>query len=61
MQPKKLYRVREGRKVCGVCLGVSEYLNVDVSLVRVLWALATVCGFWAYLFCAIALPDKPGM
>ena len=62
MGPKRLYRVREGRKVCGVCLGVAEYLNIDVTLVRVLWAVATECGasigFWAYLFFAIALPDK---
>lgn len=62
MGPKRLYRVLEGRKVFGVCLGVAEYLNIDVTLVRVLWAVATVCGasigFWAYLFFAIALPDK---
>lgn len=63
MQSKQLYRVREGRKVCGVCLGVAEYFNVDVNLVRVLWLVATICGasigFWTYLFLAIALPDRP--
>ena len=38
MEPRKLYRVREGRVVCGVCLGVAEYLNIDVAIVRIpLW------------------------
>jgi len=62
MGPKKLYRVREGRRVCGVCLGVAEYLDVDVTVVRILWAVAALCGslgFWAYVVCALVLPDKP--
>ena len=33
MEPRKLYRVRQGRKLCGVCLGVAEYLSVDVTVV----------------------------
>lgn len=62
MEPKKLYRVREGRRICGVCLGFAEYFGVDVTLVRVLWAAAVLCGslgFWLYLICAVILPDKP--
>lgn len=62
MEPKRLYRVREGSRVCGVCLGVAEYLNIDVTVVRILWAVAALCGsmgFWAYVICALVLPDKP--
>lgn len=62
MEPRKLYRIREGRMLCGVCLGVAEYLNIDVTVVRVLWVAAALCGslgFWAYFICAILLPDKP--
>jgi phage shock protein C len=62
LEPKKMYRVREGRKICGVCQGAAEYLNLDVTLVRALWVVAALCGsvgFWAYLVFAIALPDKP--
>lgn len=61
MEPRKLYRVREGRMICGVCLGVAEYLNMDVTVVRILWAVAALCGslgFWAYFICAVVLPDK---
>jgi len=62
MEPKKLYRVREGRKLCGVCQGFSEYFAIDVSIIRILWVVAALCGsagFWAYFLCAVILPDKP--
>lgn len=63
MEPKRLYRIREGSKVCGVCLGVAEYLGVDVTVVRLVWLIATLAGcslgLWAYLICAVVLPDKP--
>ena len=57
---RKLYRVREGRMLCGVCTGVARYLNMDVTLVRILWVVFAACysiGFWAYLLAAVLLPD----
>ena len=59
MEPRKLYRVRQGRKLCGVCLGVAEYLSVDVTVVRLVWLIAALAGLWAYIICAVVLPDKP--
>lgn len=57
---KKLYRSTTDRKIAGVCAGVAEYLNIDVTVVRVLWALA--CFFWAgllaYTICAFVIPEK---
>ena len=35
---KKLMRPRVGRKIAGVCLGFSEYFDLDVTLVRVVSA-----------------------
>lgn len=32
-------------KVMGVCAGIANYFNVDVTLVRVAFGLATVLGF----------------
>lgn len=32
-------------KVMGVCAGIANYFNVDVTLVRVAFAIATVLGF----------------
>lgn len=58
---KKLYKIEEGRMICGVCGGVSEYLNIDPTIVRIIWALLILCtgtGFLAYLICAVVMPNK---
>ena len=34
MEPKRLYRSRKNRMICGVCGGVAEYFSIDPSLVR---------------------------
>lgn len=58
---RRLYKIEEGRKVFGVCGGVAEYLNVDVVIVRILWAILSLCwgmGIILYLICAFVLPNK---
>lgn len=55
---KKLTKARGG-KVCGVCLGLSYYLEVDVTLVRLLWILFGCmggAGLLAYIVAAIVMP-----
>lgn len=62
MEPKKLYRDPSNRMISGVCAGVAEYFNIDVSIVRILWVAAAFVGslgFWAYIIAAIVLPDRP--
>ena len=59
---KKLYRIQEGRKLAGVCGGVAEYLNIDPTVVRVIWALCRLwggMGIVAYILCAVIMPEKP--
>ena len=58
---KRIYKIREQKKLCGVCAGVAEYFGIDPTLVRVAWAafaLAGSVGFWAYIICAVVFPDK---
>ena len=58
---KKLYKVDEGKALCGVCAGLAEYLRMDVSLVRVLTVVLTLCasaGLWVYIALALILPWK---
>lgn len=59
---KKLYKIEEGKKLDGVCGGIAEYFNIDVTLVRLVWALVTLCtvgvGLIGYLICAIIMPKK---
>ena len=59
---KKLYRIKHGKKLAGVCGGLAEYLNMDPSVVRVLWAIISLCagtGVLAYIVCAFVIPEKP--
>ena len=60
---KKLYRVREGKVLAGVCGGIAEYFNLDPTVIRVIWALlaATGSGVLAYIICALIIPENPGM
>jgi phage shock protein C len=41
---RKLYRSRTNRQVAGVCAGLAQYFNIDVTLIRVLFVLLTVLG-----------------
>ena len=58
----KLMRPRVGRKIAGVCLGFAEYFEVDVTLVRVVWLIAsvtTVIGMVSYPIAWIIMPEEP--
>lgn len=59
---KRLYRMEEGKMVCGVCAGIGQYLNIDVTVIRLLTVLATLCsgvGLVMYIAAAILMPVKP--
>lgn len=61
---KKLYRSRTDKKIAGVCGGLTKYLNlnIDVTIVRLIWALLVLCagtGALAYLICALVIPEEP--
>ena len=57
---KRLYKIEEGKKLCGVCGGIAEYFNVDPIIVRLLFmALSPIygSGLIAYLVCALMIPE----
>ena len=62
-QRPPLSRVREGKRVAGVCGGVARYFDLDVTLVRIVWILVTIFpplpGIVAYIVCWIAMPQDP--
>lgn len=60
---KKLYKSVSDRKLAGVCGGVAEYLNLDATIVRIIWALVAVStgfGLLAYIIAALVMTDDPG-
>ena len=60
---KKLYRDTQNKKLCGVCAGLGKYFSLDVTLIRLIWAIAVLCagcGILAYILCALIIPEDPG-
>jgi len=61
---KRLFRSSTNRTIGGVCGGFAEYLELDVTLVRLLWILAVVFtaifpGVIAYLLAWMLVPERP--
>jgi phage shock protein PspC (stress-responsive transcriptional regulator) len=47
--------------VAGVCAGIADYLGVDVTIVRVAFAVFTFlggAGIPAYLACLLLIPEE---
>lgn len=56
---RKLYKSRN-RMLCGVCGGIGEYLNLDPTVIRLLWIIFSFvggCGILAYIIAAIVIPE----
>jgi phage shock protein C len=59
--PKRLYRSRDNRMISGVCAGLAEYLDVDPTIIRLLFVLglfASGATFWAYLVMMLVIPEE---
>lgn len=62
MKEKRLYRVNEGKILCGVCMGLSEYFEIDVTIVRLIWVFISLVygsGLLLYVIAALIMPIKP--
>lgn len=62
MMEKRLYKSRENKMIDGVCAGIADYLNLDPTLVRLLWVVLCAMGgsgVLAYIVAAIIIPPQP--
>ena len=58
---KRLLRLREGRMLAGVCVGLAAYFGVDVNLVRLAFGVFTVfygLGALIYVLAWVVLPEE---
>jgi phage shock protein C len=59
---RKLYRSNTDKIIAGVCGGLGEYLNVDPTLIRLLFVLAVLAGFGSgvllYIIMMVIVPLK---
>lgn len=59
---KRLYRSRSNEMIGGVCGGLADYLDVDPTIVRLIFVLLLFggfSGFWIYLVLWIITPLEP--
>ncbi|MEN9919194.1 MAG: hypothetical protein RL662_1630 [Bacteroidota bacterium] len=57
---KKLYRNADDKKIAGVCSGLASYLNIDETLIRVLFVVLLFgygSAFVAYIVLWIVMPE----
>jgi len=62
--PKRLYRKSAAGRIAGVCAGIAEYLDADVTLIRLVWVVLSIVpggfvgGIIAYLAAWAIMPDS---
>ncbi|MFN5069811.1 MAG: PspC domain-containing protein [Bacteroidota bacterium] len=53
--------IKGEQKLFGVCSGIGNYLDIDPTIIRVLFAVAAVCfgtGILLYLILAVVMPSR---
>ena len=61
MNTRKLYRKKREGMICGVCAGIGEYIGLDPTVIRLVWALlgCTFIGIVMYFVAAVIIPSGP--
>ncbi len=58
--PKRLYLLREGAMLAGVCNGMAAYLHIDPTIVRIVFVLLAILTkgvfFFVYVVLAVVIP-----
>ena len=58
---KKLYKSSTDKKICGVCGGIAEYLELDPTVIRLIWVILCAfagSGVFAYIVASIIIPEE---
>lgn len=59
---KRLYKSSTDKKIDGVCAGIAEYLDIDPTIVRLIWACVVLfagTGILLYIIAACIMPKRP--
>lgn len=60
---KKLYRSLDKRMLAGICGGLSDFLGIDVTIIRIIWAVLSLfygVGIIIYIIAIFIIPNDPG-
>lgn len=58
----KLYRIRKGKIIAGVCGGIAKYFGIDTKIVRLLCVALIAAygsGLLVYIVFALFVPKEP--
>lgn len=63
-QHKKLYRSTSNKMIGGICGGLAEYFNIDVTVARLAWVLVVIFtgifpGVLVYIIALFIIPVHP--
>jgi len=61
MAVRRLTRDTRNKMIGGVCSGLANYLDIDPTIVRIVWALLILgagFGLLAYIICWIVIPQN---
>jgi phage shock protein PspC (stress-responsive transcriptional regulator) len=53
--PKRLYQIREGSMISGVCNGLGAYFNIDVTIVRLVFVVLAIATYGAWMLVYLTL------
>ncbi|BDC35649.1 PspC domain-containing protein [Candidatus Methanoliparum sp. LAM-1] len=61
---KRLYRSKKNKIIGGVCGGIAEYLDIDPTVIRIIYVLLTIFteflpGIIVYLLLWLIIPNEP--
>ena len=60
---KKLYKSNTDKKLCGVLGGLAKYLNIDSTVLRIIYVLLSLfvlgCPIIIYIILALVMPQEP--
>jgi phage shock protein C len=59
---KRLYRSRKDRILGGVCAGLGEHLDIDPTIIRLVWVVLTAfsmgTGIIVYILAWVIIPEE---
>lgn len=63
-EQKRLYRSKTNRIFTGICGGLGEFMDVDPTILRLLWVLIVIFtgifpGVIAYFIAIFVIPEMP--
>ena len=63
-EKKKLVRLRTGRMLAGICVGIADFFGLDATLVRIGYVLLTIFsagfpGVLLYFILMFLIPEEP--